>query len=62
MYETRLYRLERSLIDDTSIEDWFTSRDWVAAGERFRPRPDADSPLRPIVRPILRRFVAQASC
>ncbi len=62
MLETRLYRLERerSLIDDTSIEDWFTSRDWVAAGERFRARPDAVCQLRADIRPVTKRLVAQA--
>jgi hypothetical protein len=62
MFKTRVYRLERerSLIDNTSNEDWFTSRDWVAAGERFRARPDAISQLRPDIRPVTKRFVAQA--
>jgi hypothetical protein len=29
--------LERTLTDD-KVQDWFVTRDWIAAGERFRAK------------------------
>jgi hypothetical protein len=36
-------KCEASTVGDAHTEDWFAARDWVAAGERFRARPDSAS-------------------
>lgn len=36
-------KYEASTIAGAHTEDWFAARDWVAVGERFRPRQELTS-------------------
>ena len=53
-------KYEASAIADAHTEDWFAARDWVAAGERFRPRQELTSNLLTHILPAVKSRIVAA--
>lgn len=58
MPQGKRYRHDAESIFANEIEEWFTARDWLAAGEKFRSCSTVASPR--LMRPELDRSRAAA--
>jgi hypothetical protein len=54
-------KYEAPAITGAHTEDWFAARDWVAVGERFRPRQELTSNLLTHILPAVKSTTVAAT-
>ena len=44
MFQPKAYRHDRERVVADDTDEWFATRDWLAAGEKLKIRPESTSP------------------